>query len=61
MNKKFLLTYGFENMEGMEQTDYAWYETEEDMKENIEDMKEYMKDFSVVEAIEILSLRIIKL
>jgi hypothetical protein len=61
MDKKFLLTYGFENTEGMDQTSYRWYKTEEDMRKNIEDMKEYMKDFSIVQAIEILSSRFIKL
>lgn len=57
MDNKFLLLYSFENMEGMMERGYKWYQTEEELVEDIEDMKEYIKDFTVNDAIEILQLR----
>lgn len=57
MDNKFLLLYSFENMEGMMERGYKWYQTEEELVEDIEDMKEYIKDFTVNDAIEILQAR----
>ena len=57
MDNKFLSLYSFENMEGMMERGYKWYQTEEELVENIEDMKEYIKDFTVNDAIEILQAR----
>lgn len=57
MDNKFLLLYSFENMEEMMERGYKWYQTEEELVEDIEDMKEYIKDFTVNDAIEILQLR----
>lgn len=57
MDNKFLLLYSFENMEGMMERGYKWYQTEEELVEDIEDMKEYIKDFTVNDTIEILQLR----
>ena len=57
---KFLLTYSFENMEGMSDGDFKWYSTEEEMIEDTIDKKEYLKDFKVLQALEILSARYIK-
>ena len=57
MDNKFLLLYSFENLEGMMERGYKWYQTEEELVEDIEDMKEYIKDFTVNDAIEILQLR----
>ena len=61
MHKRFLLTFSFENREGMYDGDYKWYESEEAMKIDIEDMKEYIKDFKIVDALEVISVRKIKL
>jgi len=55
--KNYLLTYSYENMEGMSDGDYQWYETEEQMNESIEDKKEIFKDFKICDAIEICSYR----
>lgn len=57
MDNKFLLLYSFENMEGMMERCYKWYQTEEELVEDIEDMKEYIKDFTVNDAIEIFQAR----
>ena len=57
MDNKFLSLYSFENMEGMMERGYKWYQTEEELVEDIEDMKEYIKDFTVNDAIEILQAR----
>lgn len=57
MDNKFLLLYSFENMEGMMERGYKWYQTEEELVEDIEDMKEYIKDFTVNDAIEIFQAR----
>jgi len=57
MDNKFLLLYSFENMEGMMERGYKWYQTEEELVEDIEDMKEYIKDFTVNDTIEILQAR----
>ncbi len=61
MDNRFLLTYGFENMEGMCQKNFKWYLTEEEMMQDIEDMKEYLTDFGVIKAMEILNVRNIEL
>jgi len=60
MDRKFLLTFSFENDEGMDDKDFKWYETEEEMLKDIEDMKAYTKDLEVMEAIEMLSFRLIE-
>ena len=57
MDNKFLLLYSFENMEGMMERGYKWYQTEKELVEDIEDMKEYIKDFTVNDAIEIFQAR----
>ena len=57
MDNKFLLLYSFENLEGMMERGYKWYQTEEELVEDIEDMKEYIKDFTVNDAIEIFQAR----
>ena len=57
MDNRFLSLYSFENMEGMMERGYKWYQTEEELVEDIEDMKEYIKDFTVNDAIEILQAR----
>ena len=54
---KILLLYSFENMEGMLERNFEWYQTEEQMRESIEDKKEYIKDFAVNKAMEILQVR----
>ena len=61
MEQNFLLTYSFENDEGMSDSNFNWYETEEAMRKDIEDMKNYTKDLEVMEAFEILSYREIDL
>ena len=60
MEQNFLLTYSFENDEGMSDSSFNWYETEEEMYKDIEYMKKYTKDLEVIEAFEILSYREIK-
>lgn len=57
MDKNFLLLCSYENMEGMLERDFEWYQTEENMRESIEDKKEFIKDFTVNKAIEILQVR----
>jgi len=61
MSKNILLLYSFENMEGMIERNFEWFETEQQLKENIEDKKEYIKDFTVNKAMELLQIRNIKL
>lgn len=61
MDKNFLLLCSYENMEGMLERDFEWYQTEENMRESIEDKKEFIKDFTVNKAIELLQIRNIKL
>ncbi len=61
MSKNILLLYSFENMEGMLERNFEWFETEQQLKENIEDKKEYIKDFTVNKAMELLQIRNIKL
>jgi len=61
MDNNFLLTFSYENDEGMFDEDFKWYKSEEAMLKDIEDMKKYTKDLIVLEAIEILSLRIIEI
>ena len=60
MDKNFLLTFSYENDEGMDDKDFKWYESEKAMLKDIEDMKEYTEDLRVIEAIEILNSRAIK-
>jgi len=57
MDQNFLLTFSFENDEGMDDKDFKWYESEEEMIQDIEDMKKYTKDLMVIEAMEILDSR----
>lgn len=61
MSKNILLLYSFENMEGMLERNFEWFETEQQLKENIEDKKEYIKNFTVNKAMELLQIRNIKL
>ena len=61
MSKNILLLYSFENMEGMLERNFEWFETEQQLKENIKDKKEYIKDFTVNKAMELLQIRNIKL
>ena len=61
MSKNILLLYSFENMEGMLERNFEWFETEQQLKENIEDKKEYIEDFTVNKAMELLQIRNIKL
>jgi len=61
MDKIFLLLCSYENMEGMLERDFEWYQTEEKMRESIEDKKEFIKDFTVNKAIEILQVRNIEI
>jgi hypothetical protein len=61
MDKNFLLLCSYENMEGMLERDFEWYQTEENMRESIEDKKEFIKDFTVNKAIEILQVRNIEI
>ena len=42
MDKNFLLLCSYENMEGMLERDFEWYQTEENMRESIEDKKEFI-------------------
>jgi hypothetical protein len=51
----FLLTYRYENEEGMYVTDYEWYKTKEDMIKDIEFLREFLKDFEIHDAMEILN------
>jgi len=60
MDKRFLLTFTYENDDGYEDRDYKWYETEEEMLKDIEDMREYTKDLEVNKAMEITSVRMIE-
>jgi len=61
MDKNYLLTYSYENNEGMSDTDYAWYSSEEEMYEGIEFKKEIFHCFEVIDAIEIINARDIKI
>jgi hypothetical protein len=61
MDKNFLLLYSYENMEGMLERNFEWYQTEEKMRESIEDKKEFIKDFTVNKAMEILQVRNIEI
>ena len=61
MDKIFLLLCSYENMEGMLERDFEWYQTEENMRESIEDKKEFIKDFTVNKAMEILQVRNIEI
>jgi len=61
MSKNILLLYSFENMEGMIERNFEWFETEQQLKENIEDKKEYIKDFTVNKIMEVLQYRNIKI
>lgn len=61
MDGKYLLTYSYENEEGMNDSDYDWYETEEKMVEDIEFKKEVLHDFKINEAMEIFSARNIEI
>lgn len=60
MKKRFLLLYEFENLEGMNERKFEWYETETDMLEYIADAKTYLTDFTVGMAMEIYDSRIIE-
>ena len=57
MDQNFLLTYSFENNEGMYDQNFGWYETREEMIEDIEAKESCLKDFKIIEAIEILNSR----
>ena len=57
MEQKFLLIFSFKNTEGMYRQGFDWYLTEEEMMIDIEDKKEYLKNFKMIEAMEILSAR----
>ena len=61
MDNNFLLTYSYENQEGMSDSDYDWYETEEKMLEDIEFKKEVLHDFRINEAIQVLGVKNIEL
>jgi hypothetical protein len=60
MERKFLLTYHFENMEGMFQQCFQWFFTEKEMMEAIEDKAEILKDFYIIDMLEVYSVRHIK-
>ena len=61
MNKNFLLTYSFENFEGMHDSNYAWFETEEEMRNEIEFFMDIYKDFEINEMFEIINGREVEL
>jgi len=61
MDKNFLLLCSYENMEGMLERNFEWYQTEEKLRESIEDKKEFIKDFTVNKAMEILQVRNIEI
>ena len=61
MDKNFLLTYSFENTEGMHDTDYAWFETEQELREEIDFCKDFYKEFQINEVFEIINAREIEL
>lgn len=61
MNRNFLLTYNFENEEGMYDSNYAWFESEEEMREEIEFFIDIYKDFEIDEMFEIINAREIEL
>lgn len=61
MNRNFLLTYNFENTEGMNDSDYAWFETEQEMRDEIEFCRDFYKDFQINEMLEIVNAREIEL
>ena len=54
METLFLVTYFYENDEGMSDRDYALFATEEKMLNGIEDIKEYNRKVVINRAMEIL-------
>jgi hypothetical protein len=63
MDNKFLLIYSFENSQGLTSDGYNWYKTEDEMKDDIEFKKNElrMKDFKIIESMEILQARDIQI
>ena len=57
MDNNFLLTYNYENSEGIYDSDYAWFESEDEMREEIDFLKEKHKKFKVNEMFEIINAR----
>jgi hypothetical protein len=57
MDNKFLLTFLYENIEGMYSSDFNWYATEEEMIEDIEFKKDTYNKFKIIDAIEIIGAR----
>lgn len=63
MNKRgnFLLTFEYENTEGMYELGYSWHSSEEEINKEIKRKKEIYSYFKVKEVIEILQARDIKI
>ncbi len=57
MDNNFLLTYSYENDEGRTDANYSWYESEEEMNDDIQFMKNTLHDFRINEAMEIMQVR----
>ena len=61
MNRNFLLTYNYVNTEGMYDSDYAWFESEDELKEEVKFFKETLNEFEINEIFEIINAREIEL
>lgn len=61
MDNNFLITYSYENNEGMTDFGYSWYESEESMIEDVDFKRGFLKDFEIQDAMEILGVRNIDL
>ena len=61
IENKFLLFYRFENDEGRYECDYDWFDTIEQLKEKAKDLDDIVFGFKILDVIEILQAREIKI